>query len=725
MASLPVSARLPAYARKLARSGFLAFLLLAAGCSPEDAVDPGADGLDSSFKRGDSWYVLVISPDSATLAPYQTWKFTARSYRRSRPMGSIGVTWTATGGTIDSAGNFTAGETPGKYRVVARGQWGGPADSSTVTITASSPTDPTVSGIVVTPASASVASGASETFTAVAQLSDGSTKPALVTWTATGGTIDSTGKYTAGSNAGAYRVIARQLSGELADTSAVTVTATAPPPSPTVSQIVVAPGNAALAPGASQKFTATAKLSDGTTQPASVTWTATGGTIDTQGNYLAGLSGGAFRVIGRQVSGTLADTSAITINTTPTPSDTNHAGFYVSPTGSSGNPGTKAGPWSLSYALGGAGGQIQPGDTVWLRGGTYSGYFSTSLNGTSSAPIIFRGYPGEQPKIDGGLSAGGSYVWIWGWEVIDSRSSSYDRACIDFKTRSGRLINNIVHDCSGNGIGAWWDGPNQELTGNISYNNGRNTPHVGHGIYTNNETGSKLYRDNAVFLNAGYGFHGYETVMSCLCNMTFRGNASFQNGMRASGYGGYDFFVGGSTPTRGLVLDDNYNYRNLGNGNRGLLAGDEAVGGTQNQDVHAHRGIYVGDPSVKIHQFGTVDTAQLTRITVGSFPTSGTTVVVRPNPYERGRGHVIAYNWGQAGSVSADLSSVLSAGQTYSIYSVQRLFGAPVATGTYGGGSVSIPMAPIPAPPMLVAGKTNLTPPPTGPRFDVFLVVSQ
>jgi hypothetical protein len=440
------------------------------------------------------------------------------------------------------------------------------------------------------------------------------------------------------------------------------------------------------------------------------------GTVTLGSNVPSGRASSAMYVVA-------VASSAESPPTPPSDPSPPRSGWQVTPGGSSSGQGTASSPWSLSYALGGAGGRIQPGDTVWLRGGTYSGFFSTSLSGTSSAPIIFRGYPGERPKIDGGLSMGGRYIWVWGWEVIDSRSGSYNRSCIDMKTLGGRLINNILHDCSGNGAGAWWDGPNQELTGNLVYNNGRNTPHVGHGIYTNNETGSKLYRDNVVFLNAGYGFHGYETVMSCLCNMTFRGNASFQNGMRASGYGGYDFFVGGSTPTRNLTLDDNYNYRNLGNGNRGLLAGDEAVGGTQNQDLHAHRGIFVGNPSVIIWRFSTVDTASIRKISVGSFPTTGTTVLVRPNPYEKGRGHVVVYNWGQAGSVSADLSSVLAVGKAYSIYSVQRLFGAPVATGTYGGGRVSIPMANIPAPRPLVAGKMNLTPPATGPRFDVFLVV--
>ncbi|HEX6533097.1 MAG TPA: hypothetical protein VF041_00785, partial [Gemmatimonadaceae bacterium] len=57
-------------------------------------------------------------------------------------------------------------------------------------------------------------------------------------------------------------------------------------------------------------------------------------------------------------------------DTTTTPSDpTAHSGWFVSPTGTSGASGAATSPWSLAFALGGANGKIQPGDTVWLRGG--------------------------------------------------------------------------------------------------------------------------------------------------------------------------------------------------------------------------------------------------------------------------------------------------------------------------------------------------------------------
>jgi hypothetical protein len=60
-------------------------------------------------------------------------------------------------------------------------------------------------------------------------------------------------------------------------------------------------------------------MSNGTQQPATVTWSATGGTVSGAGLYTAGSSGGTFRVIATQQGGTLADTSAITVSTSPPP----------------------------------------------------------------------------------------------------------------------------------------------------------------------------------------------------------------------------------------------------------------------------------------------------------------------------------------------------------------------------------------------------------------------
>jgi Right handed beta helix region/Disaggregatase related len=73
--------------------------------------------------------------------------------------------------------------------------------------------------------------------------------------------------------------------------------------------------------------------------------------------------------------------------------------YYVSPTGNDANPGTIDRPWAT---LNKATTTLQPGDTVYLRGGTY-GISQQILPQNSGLPdrwITYAGYPGEIVEID-------------------------------------------------------------------------------------------------------------------------------------------------------------------------------------------------------------------------------------------------------------------------------------------------------------------------------------
>lgn len=76
------------------------------------------------------------------------------------------------------------------------------------------------------------------------------------------------------------------------------------------------------------------------------------------------------------------------------------AEYYASPSGS--GDGSLGSPFSLFQAANTA----QAGDTVYLRGGIYSGTLRPANSGTSSAWITFAAYPGELPIFDGGGSGG-------------------------------------------------------------------------------------------------------------------------------------------------------------------------------------------------------------------------------------------------------------------------------------------------------------------------------
>jgi hypothetical protein len=113
--------------------------------------------------------------------------------------------------------------------------------------------------------------------------------------------------YTAGGTAGSFQVIA--TANGFADTSTVTVTAAAP----TLVAVELTPASASLQTGGSQQFSVVGRLSNGSTQSVSVTYTATGGTVSGGGLYTAGSTAGSYRVIAVQQGGSLADTAAVTV----------------------------------------------------------------------------------------------------------------------------------------------------------------------------------------------------------------------------------------------------------------------------------------------------------------------------------------------------------------------------------------------------------------------------
>lgn len=62
--------------------------------------------------------------------------------------------------------------------------------------------------------------------------------------------------------------------------------------------------------------------------------------------------------------------------------------------------GSQANPWkTLSHAVS----QVRPGETIYLRGGTFYEHVRVAVRGTREKPVTIRGYPGELAVIDGGL----------------------------------------------------------------------------------------------------------------------------------------------------------------------------------------------------------------------------------------------------------------------------------------------------------------------------------
>ena len=297
----------PIIHRLLHGTAALALALAAACDSPSGTIVPGGGG-------GRTVQQVLVTPDGRTVQAGGTVQFQAAGVMSDGDTAAVGVDWSATGGTITEAGLFTAGQTAGVFRVIARAA-NGEADTVGVTVTAPSP-NPTLIAVVVTPASTTVAVGSTVQFAAVGQLSNGGTQAVNVAWNATGGIVSATGSYTAGGLPGSYVVVATGPGG-LADTAAVTITG-AGTPTPTLSSVVVTPATATVAAGGAVQFAAAGRLSSGASQAVAVTWSATGGTITTAGRYTAGATAGTYRVIAMGPGG-LSDTSAVTVTAAAAP----------------------------------------------------------------------------------------------------------------------------------------------------------------------------------------------------------------------------------------------------------------------------------------------------------------------------------------------------------------------------------------------------------------------
>jgi hypothetical protein len=465
------------------------------------------------------------------------------------------------------------------------------------------------------------------------------------------------------------------------------------------------------------------------------------------------------------------------------------AGWYAAPNGTSDGDGSSR-PWDLQTALSGGHGKVHPGDTIWLRGGTYAGTFTASLTGTSAAPIVVRQYPGERATIDGGsstletLTVDGQWTFYWGFEIMQSGTARWCAACLGLRptgvyVRSAahvKFINLIVHDV-GHGTYTENTAHDIEIYGWIIYNGGHenSTRSDGHGIYIKNDgNGWKIARDNVIFDQFGFGIHGYtETGSGQLKNLVFDGNMLFNNGS-VTDYPNPNLALGGTGIADNDTVTGNMTYFSPGVGWKSALLGFQTllngtltcrgnylVGGSDVLDLGYWQGLSVSTNTivgtgrmVDVHDTSTVgwqwsvnqywrdplaaawayqgtdhtlnDWQVVTGLGATGHASAGqptqAQVFVRPNRYESGRAHVAIYNWSSQAAVLVDLTSVVRMGDRYEVRNVQDVFGNPVASGTYGGGVVSIPMTGVTPPPPI--GGSPKSPIKTGPDFDVFVVTS-
>lgn len=343
-----------------------------------------------------------------------------------------------------------------------------------------------------------------------------------------------------------------------------------------------------------------------------------------------------------------------------------------------------------------------------------------------------------------------------------------------------KLINLVVHDAA-LGIAAWIEAPDTEIYGCIIYHNGWQGPDRahGHGIYSQNRIGRKIIQDNIIFNQFDKGIQIYGSSSAALRNYLIEGNVIFNSGIIAAESGLSENIViyGGATGPEGIVLRDNMLYGTDFDGKlilggtgakdivfeqnyvpqsvrlreweQATITGNTWVRDSIFIDLHLRDALgpenyrwdrnryffWSGDSVPQPFQLqwptasGSQHFARMpfkewqndTRFDQNSEFRSGrpqSSIFVRPNRYERGRAHVVVYNWNNYPHVEVDLRSAIPNGMPFEVLNAQNYFGPPVLDGVFDGSPVRLPMTGL-----SVAAPAGLPAPAlTGPEFNVFVI---
>jgi hypothetical protein len=359
-------------ARRLAVSrhwAMLSLLVLLAACSGDStAPDARPAPTPSDFAP------LQVFPRSVTIEASQRVQFRGQVQDSTGAMIATQVAWEATGGTIDSTGTFSSSH-PGTYQIIARRRWVAPLDVSQrrhgslndieawragrhqpgatdTSVVQVVPISPKLKRLAISPKPITIDAGSKHSFNVTGYVSKDSTVQVGVTWSATGGAIDPSGGYTAGTTTGSFWVVATNTTGTLSDSAAVTIalsSARGPkvPASQKLASVVLTPAQKTLDSGTNVQYQVYGRTKGGDSVAVAVGFSATGGTITSSGLFTAGSKAGTFKVIARDSVSSLADTAQLTV-TVPTTTTTSPLPTTTTPVAPSIGTGIPYGAFALA-----------------------------------------------------------------------------------------------------------------------------------------------------------------------------------------------------------------------------------------------------------------------------------------------------------------------------------------------------------------------------------------
>jgi hypothetical protein len=457
--------------------------------------------------------------------------------------------------------------------------------------------------------------------------------------------------------------------------------------------------------------------------------------------------------------------------------------YFVADNGTANGTGTVNQPWSLAYVLGGAGGKISAGDSIFLRGGVYKGNFTAvNLTGTETKPIVFRNYKQEAAVIDGfvannalpalTVAASCNRVYIVGLELKSSSPSRMSAVAGDMYTGSGihvqggsvKIINCIIHDMPGDGVTLDRVASETEVYGCLIYNNGveRALASSGNGISVQNMDSElpKNIVNNFVFRNSAQGVFVYgASSASTVSGINIDSTTIFNTGSMLTNTLArkYNLLVGGSSSnfsakdisitnnviyrdeTDGAGSDKPHNLRyniSFGQGNvtdssmsflRNHIVGGGYYGSIYVQSNFLKYNLqqnvfYTPDANNKLvfiksglnlspvwnnNQYFSNNSSAFNGLSFNNWQATyaadanstyntgkpSDAFFIRRNKYDPDVFYVTVLNHAKSAVFRLPFVNSALAGRTISVIDVQNYFGQPIATATYNGTYIDIPMS--------------------------------
>ena len=239
------------------------------------------------------------------------------------------------------------------------------------------------------------------------------------------------------------------------------------------------------------------------------------------------------------------------------PSLASAATYYVAPSGSNSGAGTQATPFAtLQRAVDIA----NPGDTIYMRGGTYK--FSSQTNigtrdGSSGNHIKVFAYPGETPVIDAinasgyGLALSSANFWhIKGLEVKNAAIGITMQNCNDNILENLNVHHNGRNSADGRGIRMMGSSANNLILNNDLHHNRDTQLNNADAMLISTTGAGNVLRGNRMWNNSDDGLDLFCASNGVVCaSILIENNWAYDNGQDDAGNGlgnGCGFKLGGT-----------------------------------------------------------------------------------------------------------------------------------------------------------------------------------